>query len=150
MGYNLGIDQIITWVKNCRGSMKKSIKASLISALVFPGAGHLFLKRYLTAACLASICTIALFLLISSAVENASVISDKILSGAIQPEITVIVSEIKKQVSTGRTQNTEYATTVILLVWLIAIIDAYRVGRLLERTLPERTSPERTSPEQLH
>jgi len=65
--------------------MKRSTKAVLLSAFVFPGAGHVFLKRYLAGVVLAGVALIALYVYVSGAVEQALKITDMIERGELQP-----------------------------------------------------------------
>ncbi len=109
--------------------MTKSMKAALLSAFVFPGVGHVFLKKYISAAVLAGIAFGGLYFLITKAVERALQITEKIQSGEIQLDITGI-SELVSNQSTGtEAQLQNIAAAVLVITWLIGILDAYRVGR---------------------
>jgi len=66
--------------------MKKSIKAVLLSALVFPGAGHLLLKKRIIDAVLTCASLVALYLIIANMLNRAQEIADKILSGDVAPD----------------------------------------------------------------
>jgi len=114
--------------------MKKPTKAALLSALVFPGVGHFFLKRYLSAAVLAGAAFVALYVLVSSAVDRALEIVDKIQRGEIQPDIAVITELVSKQPTGTEAQIINIATAVLIIAWLIGVVDSYRVGRLQERS----------------
>lgn len=115
--------------------MKRSIKAALLSALVLPGAGHLYLKIYFTAALLSATALTALYFLISSAVEKALQITDKILSGEVPPEMSVIADLISKQSMGDDAQLIQYATAALIVTWVIGIVDAYRAGRVHQNTV---------------
>jgi hypothetical protein len=110
--------------------MKKSSKAVLLSALVLPGAGHVFLKRYVSAMVLIGISLAALYVLISTAVEQALQISEKILNGEIQPDIASIAQMVSESSIGAETQLVSLSTTALILVWLVSIIDSFRAGRL--------------------
>lgn len=109
--------------------MKKSSKAVFLTAFVLPGLGHYVLKRYISAVILIGASLILSYVLISTAIERALVISDKILKGEIQPdmlEITRLVSES----STGDGASLiGYATTALIAVWAVALLDIFRVSR---------------------
>ncbi|HEX5125238.1 MAG TPA: DUF6677 family protein, partial [Rhodocyclaceae bacterium] len=66
--------------------MKKSSKALLFSALIFPGAGHLVLKRYARGIALLVPSIVALIVICNDAMQKASSIADKILSGEVSPD----------------------------------------------------------------
>ena len=113
--------------------MKKSTKAVLLSAFIYPGVGHIVLKRYVSAAGLIVAASASLYILVSNAVTKALQISDKIINGEIQPDIEVIRDLISKQQTAEETQLITIATTVLIIVWLIGIFDSYRFGRTQER-----------------
>jgi len=109
--------------------MKTSIKAALISAFVFPGAGHFFLKKYTVGTLLAGISSAILYVVISKTVERALQIADKIQSGEVQPQLAAIAEFIASQPVGAEDQLLSVATYVLLGAWLCGIIDSYRVGR---------------------
>ncbi len=113
--------------------MKKSVKAALFSALVFPGSGHFLLKKHLQGAVLAGITILCVWALASTALEMAQEISLKIQSGEIPLDVTRIMDEVSKQASSGDTQAASYTTYLLLICWLVGIVDSYRVGRLQDR-----------------
>ncbi len=110
--------------------MKISLKAALFSAFVFPGSGHLLLKKYVHGAVLTSITVLCVWALASTALEMAQEISLKIQSGEIPLDVTRITDEVSKQASTGDTWLADNATYILLICWLVGIIDSYRLGRL--------------------
>jgi hypothetical protein len=116
--------------------MKKSVKAALMSALIVPGAGHLYLRRHLMGGVLVGATLIALYILVSSALEKAQAITDKILSGEVQPDILAIAELVRNQSQGGDAPLVEFAIPAVIIAWLIGIIDSFRVGRLQENTHP--------------
>lgn len=110
--------------------MTNSLKAVLFSAFVFPGGGHFYLKKHIQGTLLAVISLACLAVLLSTAMEKAQQISDKILAGEIPLDLGRISAEISSQVAAGGTQNADIATYVLLICWLVGIIDSYRIGRI--------------------
>ena len=108
--------------------MKRSIKAALLSALVFPGAGHLMLKKYPAAAALATATGAGAYALIAQAVDIALAISNKIQSGEIGLDPIQITTAINQHTSVAQSQTANIATWVIIIAWVIGIVDAYRLG----------------------
>lgn len=106
------------------------MKAALLSAFVFPGVGHVYLKRYIPGGLLAGTAFIALYFLISEMVERALQIVDKIQNGEIQPDVAVITELVSKQPMGNEAQLMSIATAVLIIAWLIGIVDSYRAGRL--------------------
>ena len=113
--------------------MKKSMKAALLSGLVFPGVGHLILKKYAAAAVLAGTTCAALYFLIAEAVEKAVQISEQIQSGKIPSDMASISVEISRMTAAGDTRLLNIATGALIIAWLIGIVDSYRVGRTADR-----------------
>lgn len=106
------------------------MKSALLSAFVFPGTGHFYLKRHITGAVLAGTAFIALYFMITTALERAQQIVDKIQSGEIQPDIVVITELVAKQPTGTDARLTTIATAVLVIAWLVGVVDSYRIGRL--------------------
>ena len=109
--------------------MKKSVKAALLSGLVFPGVGHLYLKRWVAGILLAGVAGYALYFIVSVALAIALDVSQKIESGAIPADINTVNSIVTEQLS-GSAQATELASFTLLACWVIGVISAYWQGRL--------------------
>ncbi len=115
--------------------MKKTTKATLMSAFILPGAGHLYLKSYFTATVLVATAFLAFYVLVSNAVERALLISDKIIAGEVPPDISVITEMVSNQSVGDDARLIEWATMGLVIAWLVGIADSYRVGRLQEKSL---------------
>lgn len=113
--------------------MKKSTKAVLLSALVFPGSGHLYLKKYMTGALLAGTSFAAIYFLLSKSMEQAFEISDRILRGEAQLDIQAITEQVAQQANGADAQLLNLTTIALFIFWLAGIIDAYRVGRIQDK-----------------
>ena len=109
--------------------MKKSIKAALLSAFVFPGVGHIYLKKYIPGMVLVGVSLAGIYYLTSKAVDRALQIVEKIQSGDVPLDVTAITELVSKQASGAEAQLLNIATTVIFICWIIGIIDSYRIGR---------------------
>ncbi|MCG6200530.1 hypothetical protein [Psychromonas antarctica] len=109
--------------------MNKAIKAALLSAFIFPGVGHLLLKCYRSATILAATALLASYILISTTIENAMLIVDKIQSGEVAPDIVAITEQISQQTSGSGLLNSDFMSLLLMVTWLVAIIDSYRVGQ---------------------
>ena len=108
--------------------MNRSTKAALISALVFPGAGHLFLRKTLSAVLLIAVTFAAVYVLMSSVIQQANVIAEQILSGELQADL----GSISNLVATPKDESStiSLATLALGIAWVVGIFDAWRVGRL--------------------
>jgi hypothetical protein len=114
--------------------MKKSMKAVLLSAFVFPGAGHFFLKKHLTGTVLAGSAFISLYLVVSKTVERALQIFEKIQLGEVPPDITTITELVTRQSTGTDAKLLNIASAVLIISLLIGLIDSYRVGRAQDKS----------------
>jgi len=112
--------------------MNPHTKATLLSALVFPGLGQLTLKRYYRATLMISACLISLYIIINSAIEKAMEISQKIVSGEIPYDTTTISRMIEESSAGASASTTNSALSIVTFIWLWAMIDAYFINRMAE------------------
>jgi hypothetical protein len=112
--------------------VRYSIKAALLSGLVFPGVGHLYLKRYLRGVLLAAGAAAVSYFLVSVAVNSAIDIAGKIQGGDVPLNVESISGLVSKA-SRGNEQSTDIATMILLALWAIGIVDSYREGRARDR-----------------
>ncbi|MEB8434281.1 hypothetical protein OO007_18735 [Cocleimonas sp. KMM 6892] len=112
--------------------MKNSLKAALLSALVLPGAGQIVLKRYLSGVLFALVSIIALSVIVAKIIKFSSLIVAKINNGALDQGggLIGILSNSMVEVNTG-VMNTAFL--IYLGVWILSILDAYRVGDLVDK-----------------
>ncbi len=109
--------------------MKKSIKAAMLSAFVFPGAGHIYLKFYVSGLLLIGVSSAGIYYLVLNMIEKALQIVEKIQLGHVQADATVINQLLSSQTTGNESQLLSIATTAIAICWIIGIIDSYRIGR---------------------
>jgi TM2 domain-containing membrane protein YozV len=110
--------------------MNKSVKVALLSAFVFPGVGHFYLKKHLVGSLLAGAAFAAIYLVVSKALELAVQIADKIQSGEVQLDVAAITELLLRQPTGAEAQLLNVASSVFIICWLIGMIDSYRVGRV--------------------
>ncbi len=108
--------------------MNSATKAMLISAFIFPGGGHLYLRRYAIGAVLMLVALIALGFITVHIFERAFAISDQILNGRIAPDIVTISRMVSEQPAGPEARLVNLSTYALLSCWLLGIIDSYRLG----------------------
>jgi TM2 domain-containing membrane protein YozV len=116
--------------------MKASYKAALLSAFIFPGIGHLYLKRYLRGLVILSLEFTGLGYMIWWAIvvtfNRLDEALDKMqggIMGTINPqELSDIIG--LKMLTTDPYYNA--VCYVVICFWIFAIIDAYRIGKQKE------------------
>jgi TM2 domain-containing membrane protein YozV len=108
-------------------------KAACLSAFVFPGSGHFFLKCHLRGILFATIAAIGLFLIMQSAFAIAWDIAQDIEHGKIPFNISSIRSVVQKAMTIYNEPSLMMAKSAIIASWSVSTIDAYRVGKKRER-----------------
>jgi TM2 domain-containing membrane protein YozV len=112
--------------------MKASIKASLLSALVFPGVGQMHLKRYIRGMIPMVLVLTGLVVLIVQATAGALQVLEKIqLQGG-----TVDMNAVSNLAAGSSTQGCPYSSLIslgIAVCWIYSVIDAYRLGKEKDR-----------------
>lgn len=102
----------------------KQDKALLYSLLIFPGAGHFYLKRNKSGALFAGVSLVALMKILIYSYTRAQTIVDQILSGQIPYDILLIL-KLVKQPPPGEAMALQMATFAVIAAWLGAAIDIY-------------------------
>ena len=113
--------------------MKRSTKAVLLSAFVFPGVGHLYLRQFVIGTVLSGCSAGSLYYIISSAVSKALEIAETIQSEGVPLDVDAIVSLVTEQSHGAESISLSIATIALIAFWVIGIVDLYRVGRVLEK-----------------
>ena len=112
--------------------MKKSAVAVMLSALVFPGLGHLYLKRWRAGVVLMGVAASATYFIFVVSFTIVSELSMKIQSGAIPADFDTVASIVSQQLAASA-QGTNVATIVLLVCWGTGVVSVYLQGRALER-----------------
>jgi hypothetical protein len=113
--------------------VKRSTKAALLSGLVFPGIGHLYLKRWTVGILLFGIAAAASWYIGAVVMDTASAIAEKIQSGTVTPDVATITRLVAEQ-SSGTEQATNLARIVWLACWVIGIVGSYWQGRAQDQS----------------
>ena len=109
--------------------MKIATKAALLSAFVFPGAGHVYLKKYVVGGILISVSLATLYYLLLAIIDKATRVSEMILSGEVRLDALSISQALSEQSLAADNQLLNAATVIIIGCFVVGIGDAYRAGR---------------------
>lgn len=112
--------------------MTLSQKAILLNTLVFPGVGHFILKQKLKAFIFAGISIVALMVIFVKVIALSYAIVDKINTSLVQGETMSLIGILGKSFSESNTQQMNIAFLVYILIWIVAIVDAYMIGKKLD------------------
>ena len=108
--------------------MSRSTIAVLFSAFLFPGAGHIYLKKYLAGGLLIVAALAALVYFTALILEKAFRVSEQIMLGQLSPDFTTLMEQAEK-IAAADSQPLVLTTYAFLACWIIGIVDAYRVGK---------------------
>jgi hypothetical protein len=108
--------------------MSKSLKAALLSALVFPGVGHFVLKKHLQGSLLSGISVVCLYFLLMAIVDIAQRLSEKIQSGEVPFDVTKITQLVSQQLAGSDGQLVNIASLLFMICWIIGVTDSFRIG----------------------
>ncbi|MHB1091386.1 hypothetical protein [Thiobacillus sp.] len=109
--------------------MSRSTTAVLLSALVLPGVGHLYLKHYSRGVALIAISLACLWILIDQALQQTSILLGRLASegGAVDPGQ---LGDLVTQPSNGPGGLALTVASLVLVgCWVIGIADIYRIAR---------------------
>jgi hypothetical protein len=112
--------------------MRKSLSAVLLSAFIYPGSGHFFLKKYIQGIVLAGVASVCLYFLLKTVITLALEIRDKILNGEIPVDMIRITEEIWKLLDESGIHQINISTSLFIVCWIIGIFDSYRLGRIAD------------------
>lgn len=109
--------------------MPASKKAALLSALIFPGVGQLFLKRYVLGLAMLLPAGACLFYIVKHLWAFASNLSAQIQSGAISPDLFNLLPLVTEysQSSVGTTSG--YLSWLLIAIWVLSIVEALRPSK---------------------
>jgi TM2 domain-containing membrane protein YozV len=113
--------------------MKVSHKAALLSAFVFPGVGHFYLKKYWRGLVIMFLVLSGSGFIVWSATASAFNRLDSVMA-KIQGGTTNL-KEISDIVGSKTLTTTPYYDAVfyvMICVWIFTIIDAYKIGKKRE------------------
>ena len=107
--------------------MKRPVVAALLSGLVFPGAGQLYLKRPLRACVFLIPAAVAVVIFIQGLVSRASDMLDQINAGTLLPDPVAIAAQLEKQ--DGGSLLSNVCAFVMIACWVLSVLDAYLLAR---------------------
>ena len=117
--------------------MSPSTKAVLLSALICPGAGHMYLKQPARATALFITIFVALWIIVSNALDHATTILNQIQSQGLAIDINNIAEISAEAAQNSDDMSSNFALIALLICWIFAIVDAYRLGKIKEASSTE-------------
>ena len=116
--------------------MKRATKVALLSLLVFPGIGHLFLKKYAVALAFFLSCAYLLVSFVRGILDKSQQVVDSLIRGEIPLEIVAIRQALEEH---GVLASSQQVTVgyLFLFVWALAAFDAYRIAKKNEENIEQ-------------
>ncbi len=110
------------------GIMSKAIKAALLSGLVFPGTGQIFLQRYMRGIIIMGSAAAGLVITVAVVIHRAiAILSQLDMPGGVIDIQTI--SKLAVQASSSNTGIYRGALLLVVCCWMFSTIDAYRLGK---------------------
>lgn len=110
--------------------MKTSLKAALLSALVYPGAGHFMLKKYVISIILACAFSLPLFFILNDIINISNTVIEQIELGKIPLDVIEIRHQLMNRLESNEGGVSHTMLFILAVVWFIGIVDAYRTATL--------------------
>ena len=110
--------------------MTRTMKTVLLSAAIFPGAGHFYLKNYILGVLFSVIASVCSYLIIVNLATRILAVFEKVINGEMAPDFLLMMQFMLKQPEDPGTRLSPYVWIVLIVCWLIAILDSYRISRL--------------------
>ena len=106
--------------------MRQSVKGALLSGLVLPGLGQLVLKAYVRGAVLIAAVLACLYVVVSEVAR----ITAEVLQGGTIPDSQALAAQVNASPGAALANA---ASLLLLALWIGAVIDAFVLGRKLDR-----------------
>lgn len=113
--------------------MNNSLKGALLSGLVFPGVGQIYLGHYKRGVLFVLTASISLLVMLVKALQYAFALLEEIeLKGGV-----ISMSQISNAANQALTVSESLVFMLFFLLivvcWILGIVDAYRTGRKKDR-----------------
>ncbi len=112
--------------------MTRPTAAILLSVLVFPGAGHLYLKRYARGIVLIALSLVCRGFLANQMPQQASSVLAQLMSEGDVVDAGRLADLVAQTPSGSGSFAVTTASRVLAGCWVIAIVDACRIARSLQ------------------
>ncbi len=110
--------------------MSRPAIAVTLSALVLPGAGHIYLKHMGRGLALAGVSLVCVWIIMARLVRLTSDVWVQLESGAARPD-AIEIANLVSQTSGGTDSTLVWvASWALLICWVVGIADAYRLAQL--------------------
>ncbi|GGP42120.1 MULTISPECIES: hypothetical protein [Shewanella] len=120
--------------------MKKSIYAALMSAIICPGSGQLWLGKKWLGWGFISVSVVCIALLMNHLISRAQVIAEQILAGNIANDLNSIYAEVSKVALDTQSTELSQLTWFFIANWVLSIASAFWLGAKQDKQLQTKTA----------
>ena len=106
--------------------MSRPLIAALLSALVFPGAGQVYLRRRARACLFAVPVALCAFYFVRQMLARVMPMVDQIMAGTLALDPVAIAARMEQD---GASSSLNLAASIMVLFWAASIIDAWWCAR---------------------
>ncbi len=110
--------------------MSYAFKAALLSGLLYPGAGHINLTSYKRGITLILMTSIGFIVLISEAMQRATVIANKIAAEGGVVSVSSVAKALEEMSLASSGGMLGFFMVGLFAIWVLGIVDAYRLGHI--------------------
>lgn len=119
--------------------MKKSIYAAMLSGIICPGSGQLWLGKKLQGWGFISVSVVCIMVLMDQMISRAQVIAEQILAGNIGNDLASIYAAVSEVALDTSSSSMSALTWVFLANWGLSIISAFWFGAQQDKQLQRQT-----------
>lgn len=130
--------------RNERHAMKKSIKAAIFNALLFPGWGQIYLKQYKKGVLIISITAAGILSILWSVFQNAR---DILKIAAFKKGAVTFYAVIQLAIDSIKSLDCLYLSFImsfLLMLWIFSILDSYQSDKE-EITKPSNSADQQSA-----
>lgn len=113
--------------------MRKTVKAVLFSALIFPGTGHFTLGRYKRGLLFFIPALLGLLILVYAAIDKAQTLAAQIGQGQVPLDAVALSDLVLSSTGENELLVLNIATWLLIICWIAGMIDSFRVGKAADR-----------------
>jgi len=115
--------------------MKKSIYAAMLSGIICPGSGQLWLGKKLLGWGFISVSLLCVLVIMNQIISRAQVIAEQILAGEIGNDLSSIYAAVSGAAVDTAGASMSALTWVFLANWGLSIISAFWLGAQQDKQL---------------
>jgi hypothetical protein len=108
--------------------MQRSNKAALLSALLFPGSGQIYLGHRLRGWLIVLVALVSVSYFVNQVLAQVMPLFEEALNGTLAPDPVAIAERLHRQGQDGSTLRS-VAAALIIICWVGSTIDAWLLGR---------------------